>query len=459
MHLREYQSKIIEDVRGALKTSKKILIQLATGGGKTAIAAFMAKGIKERGKNLWFIAHRDFLLEQTSKTFMDAGLNHSFIAAGRVSQPDEQIQICSIQTLVKRINSWSPPDFIIWDEAHHCMASNYKKIAAWAQDATHIGLSATPVRLDGKGLGDLFDDMVTGQTPAWLIDNGYLSQYKAYAPSKPNLEKIHTVAGDYNREELGFVMDQGQIIGDMVRHWKQYAEGLLTVFFAVNIKHSKNIAASFNAAGIPALHLDASTTSQERAEACRKLAMREIMVIVNSDLFGEGFDVASQAGMDVSIECVGLARPTQSLGLHLQQIGRALRPSKGKTHAVILDFAGNLIKHGLPDEEREWSLDAKKRVKKSSSESVTPVKNCKACLGIYSRAKSSCPYCGAVEVIETRSIKEIEGELKAVDKYNLLLQRKEVGKSRTRAELEALAIKRGYKRGWVYNIMKARGIR
>jgi len=159
------------------------------------------------------------------------------------------------------------------------------------------------------------------------------------------------------------------------------------------------------------------------------------------------------------MSCVGLARPTQSLGLHLQQIGRALRPSAGKTHAIILDFAGNLMKHGLPDEEREWSLDAKKRVKKTSGESVTPVKSCKSCLGVFNKSHSSCPYCGSVNMVENRSIKEIEGALAEISKRDLIQQRKEVGKSRTREELEALAIKRGYKKGWVYNIMKARGIR
>lgn len=456
IQLHQFQHDAIDKTRDSLRANKSVLLVMPCRSGKTVTASKMIKSAQEKGKKVWFVVHRDFLIEQTSLTFNKFGIEHGFIAAGRLFSPQHQVLICSVQTLRNRLDKLSKPDLIITDEAHHMLASSYDAYFKWADNAKHVGLTASPIRASGQGLNSHFNDMVIGQSVSWLIENGFLTDYKAYAPSKPDLTGVHIRAGDYVNSELEAIMDGSAIIGDMVKYWRQFANGLRSLYFAVSIKHSKHIAETFNASGIPAAHMDADTPSWERAELAKKLARKEILVLTNCSIASEGYDLSAQAGMEVSIECVGLARPTKSLALHIQQSTRSLTPASGKTHGIILDHSGNLIKHGLPDEEREWSLDAEKRIKKTAGENVTPVKSCKSCLGVFNKSHSSCPYCGSVNMVENRSIKEIEGALAEVSKRDLIQQRKT---ARTREELEALAIKRGYKKGWVYNVMKARGMR
>lgn len=459
--LRPYQDQIIEDAREALRVGPSVLLQLATGGGKTALAAFMLGTARQRRRRSWFIAHRDFLLEQTAATFDKVGIPYGFIAAGRPFNPYHEVQIVSIGTASRRLDKLIPPDVIVWDECHHIGAASYERIYRWAAAAKHIGLSATPTRLDGKGLGAYFQAMVSGPSVAELISQGYLSPYRAFAPSAPNLAGVHTVAGDYNRGELGQVMDDGQIIGDMVRHYREKANGKRAVYFGVSVLHSQHIAATFTASGIAALHLDSNSTNAERNNAARRFAVGEIAVICNVDLFGEGYDLSSQAGVDVSVEAVGLARPTQSLSLHLQQIGRALRPKPDGSPAIILDHAGNLLKHGLPDDDREWSLEGRAKAKRAG-DSGPPVKQCIQCFGVHSAAMHSCPYCGHVHVIEGRKVEEVAGELveinRDLEKHQEFVGRKiEERQCKTLQDWEALGRKRGYARGWAYHQLNIRG--
>lgn len=460
IELRPYQSKIIEDARQALRRGPSVLVQLATGGGKTALAAFMLGNSRAKGRRSWFIAHRDFLLEQTAATFDKVGIPYGFIAAGRPFNPHHQVQIVSIGTAARRLDRLQAPDVIVWDECHHIGAATYEKIYHWASSARHIGLSATPTRLDGKGLGAYFGEMVQGPTVAELIAGGYLSKYRAFAPSAPNLAGVHTVAGDYNRGELGAVMDDGQIIGDMVRHYREKADGRRAIYFAVSVAHSQHIAATFTASGIPALHLDASASGLERKRAAVAFSRGEIRVLANVDLFGEGYDLSSQAGSDTPVEAVGLARPTQSLSLHLQQVGRALRPQAAP--AVILDHAGNCMRHGLPDDPREWSLEGRKKACKSEG-GGPPVRQCMECFAVHSAAMNHCPYCGTVYEITGRKIEEIAGDLveiserEALQKHRDFVARKiEEGQCKSLSDWQALAHKRGHKIGWAFFMFKAK---
>lgn len=460
IHLRPYQSDQIERTRTALRSHNSILLQCPTGGGKTAMAAFMSGSARAKQRTVWFLAHRDFLLEQTARTFDLVGIEYGFIAAGRPFNPYQPVQICSVGTLTRRLGRLAVPDIIIWDEAHHVAAASYQRIYEWAstgperdqKQARHIGLSATPCRLDGKGLGKYFDVIVEGPSVGELIDEGYLSRYRAYAPSAPNLAGVHTLAGDYARDEIGTLMDTDQIVGELVGHYKQYADGLRAIYFAVSIRHSEHIAATFNAAGIPACHLDGNHSTAERIAAARAFGRGDIRVISNVDLFGEGYDLASQAGSDVAVETVGLARPTQSLALHLQQVGRALRAAPHKDHAVILDHSGNLLRHGLPDDDREWSLDGIDKRKKKS-DSGPPVRQCRECFGVYRATLQACPYCGAVPEIQVREVEEIAGELQEVDQAAVRRQRPvddERQRARTVEQLMKLAMARGYKNPFKY---------
>jgi superfamily II DNA or RNA helicase len=421
-------------------------MQCPTGGGKTVIAAKMCGTVNEKKRRAFFIAHRDFLLEQTSLTFDRAAIPHSFIAAGGFPHnPHMRIQVCGVATLARRLDRVAAPDIIFWDECKHIAASTYQKVFEWAgPNCKHVGLDATPVRLDGKGLDLAFQSIVLGPTVAWLIENGFLSEYRAYAPSAPDLSGVHTTAGDFNRGELVDVMDKGAIVGNMVGHYKALAGGRRAVYFAVSVEHSQHIAAAFNAAGIPARHLDASSSTQERSQAARDFARGKLSVLVNVDLFGEGYDLAAQAGQDVAIDCVGLARPTQSLALHLQQCGRALRPAPGKEYAVILDHAGNLARHGLPDDEREWTLAGRSKKQKDTGPIV---RQCPECYGVHPATKPACPYCGYVHPKGEggRAVEEQDGDLKEIDVKAMRAARaREEWQCQTIEDLIRLGVRRGY---------------
>lgn len=462
VQLRPYQEKIIEDVRAELRAGRRrILIQLATGGGKTNIAGFIARGITERRKRLWFLCPRDFLLDQTSATFRNIGIPHGFIAAGRPYNPYQPIQICGVGTVTRRLDQLTPPDYFIWDETKHIAAASWDRIFKWAPNAIHFGLDATPWRLDGRGLGDYYETMVCGPSVSWLIGHGFLSGYRAFAPTAPSLAGVHTVAGDYNRGELGVVMDQGQIIGDMVRHYREKADGKRAVYFGVSVEHSKHIAATFNANGIAACHLDGSSTTNERRRVCRAFAIGELGIISNVDILGEGFDVAAQSGVDAQIECVGLARPTKSLSLHLQQIGRALRPKPDGSPAVILDHASNLLTHGLPDDDREWSLKGAEK-RRGASGGGPPVRQCPSCYAVQRASVARCGYCGHQHVVEGRKVEEIAGELAEVDSEGLqrhrdfVVRKIEERECRTTADWERLGRARGHAPGWAYHMFRVR---
>lgn len=464
--LRPYQSATVDALRAALGRRRSALCVLPTGGGKTVLAAYMLGTARQRGRSAWFIAHRDFLLDQTAATFDSVGIPYGFIAAGRPFNPAHAVQIVSIGTASRRLDRLTPPDIIVWDEAHHIAAAGYRKIYQWTSRSRHVGLSATPARLDGKGLDEFFDELVSGPTVAELMAGGFLSQYRAFAPSAPNLSGVHTIAGDYNRGELGGVMDDGQIIGDMVRHYRKRADGKRAVYFAVGVEHSKHMAESFRAAGIGACHLEAGHSSNERREAARRLARGDIHVLTNVDLMGEGFDLSSQAECDCPIECVGLARPTKSLSLHLQQIGRALRPKDEP--AIILDHAGNLLRHGLPDDARQWSLKGidKRKTAASTGPAIT---QCASCFGVHRSGLLACPYCGVGRVMQAREVEEVAGDLVEVrhaerEHANELARKRyarekvEQMAARTLPELIQLGRKRGFKNPswWAINIMKGR---
>ncbi len=455
--LRPYQSDIIEAARDRLKTARTVLIQAPTGSGKTALATHMIGTAARRGKTAWFICHRDFLLHQTATAFEAVGVPHGFIAARREFNPYRSVQIAGIDTLRHRLAKLEPPDLIVWDEAHHIAASSWGTVYAWARRSRHIGLSATPARLDGRGLDAYFDDLVTGPSVAWLIEAGYLSRYRAFAPTSPDVSRVHSRAGDYARGELASVMDTDTIAGDIVGHYRRIANGKRAIYFAVSVEHSQHMAASFNAAGVAARHLDAGASTVERMDAAARLGSGALSVITNVDLCGEGYDLSAQAGFDVPIEAVGLCRPTQSLALHLQQVGRALRP---KTEpAIILDHAGNIMRHGLPDDDREWSLagiDKKARGK----DYVPPVRLCGHCFACYSAAIRICPQCGTIAEVDARIVDEVAIDLEEVDAERLRRTRKmEQARAGSFPALVELGRERGYRNpvGWARHVLDARG--
>lgn len=436
--LRPYQNALLDGARQGFRESKRaILLQLATGGGKTVSGSKMIEGSSAKGKICWWLAHRRELIAQTSKTFAAMGIQHGIIAGGNSSDPQKRVQIGSVQTVARRLDILPPPDLIIFDECHHLGASQWQKIFDAFPNAKIIGLTATPWRLDGKGLGNWFEDMVNGPTVAELIAEGSLSRYRLFAPTQVDTGAIKLQAGDFRKDDLATIMDKPSITGDAVQHYKKLCNGKRAVAFAVNVEHSQHIAAQFMANGIPAEHVDGSMDSASRDAAIQRFIAGETLILTNCELFGEGFDVPA-------IEAVILLRPTKSLSLHLQQVGRALRPAPGKTEAIILDHAGNSIIHGLPDDDREWTL-ADREKRKAGDKASVAIKTCMECFHVY-RPAPKCPQCGHQPETQGREIEQRDGELTEVDPAVLRAARKqEERRARSVDDLIALGKQRGYK--------------
>jgi DNA repair protein RadD len=451
--LRPYQVSVYDDARALVQAgSRSILIQSPTGSGKTVLVAKMLDSAAQKGYRAWFNVHRRELVKQSVLTFTQAtGREVGIVAAGFPGNRHLPIQICSIGTLRQRRKLLPDPNLIVWDEAHHSAAASWEEIHEAYPNAVHIGVSATPERLDGRGLGKYFKELIVGPSVAWLIEQGYLSRYKLYAPSQPDLSDVHTIAGDYNKKELNAAMNRSAVVGDVIGHYRRLANGKRMIVFAWSIEASIDIAAKFNAAGIKAEHVDGKTDDHTRDVAMERFKSGETKVLTNVDLFGEGIDVPA-------MEAVALLRPTQSLALYLQQVGRALRPFEGKEHALILDHAGNCTRFGLPDDERTWTLEGRKKGR--AGEYATPIRQCHQCFAVVSAARDACPYCGAKFVAQSREIEQIEGELAEVEikRIEKAERQREQAEAKTLDDLIKIGKLRGYKspEKWAHHLYKAR---
>lgn len=465
IQLRPYQEEAVAAVRGAIVEQSRaglrpsVILESPTGSGKTAMASFMTHSNVAKGGSAAFICHRRELLDQTAETFERAGIDYGFIASG-MPKKTARAQICSVGTLVNRVQQIEAPKLVIWDECHHIGAETWGVIRDAWKDSIHIGLTATPRRLDGKGLGKWFRALVPGPRVKDLMGDGFLSTYDAYAPVIPTMAGMHKRGGDYVRGELESALDTGEILGGIVDNWLKLAEGKKTIGFAITVKHSEDIVARFIDSGVRAAHLDANTPTRERKLKLQAFARGEIQVLFNVDLFGEGFDLAANSGMDVNIEAVILARPTASLGLHLQQVGRGLRPKPEP--CVILDHAGNLLRHGMPEDERVWSLEDD-----VITESQPSAEQCAACFALIPRHVMVCPYCGTavVKAESPRTVTEVEGDLERIvngarSKEQLALElrtrRQEVLRATTLESLSRIEKSRGLPAGWAARVLSER---
>lgn len=412
--LRDYQLDLIARARAEMQRgARRILIQAPTGSGKTLLIAQMLASAAARGKRAWFLCHRRELVDQSAKTFIEAAdLHTGIIAAGYPSSPMAPVQVCSVQSLSRRVASLRQPDLLVWDECHHAASKTWAALSTQFPNAIHIGLTATPQRLDGQGLAPFFDILLHGPTTADLIARSFLAPYQLYAPQIIDLSGVHRVAGDYNKKEVADVLGPSTVVGDCVGHYVRHGAGGRALVFAWSLAASHAIADSFRAHGVPAEHVDGESAKHDRVRALRDFRDGRVRVLCNVDLFGEGLDVPA-------VDCVFLLRPTASLGLYLQQVGRGLRPAPGKSVVRIFDHVNNWQRHGLPDDARAWSL---KGHAKGARESEAPMgRRCFACFAISRPAATACSVCGVVFPVKAREVTQIAGELAAVD-VNVLRQ-------------------------------------
>lgn len=459
--LRADQEDVRTKLRVALRSSTAVLVFAPTGFGKTVLAAALARLILAAGKRIIFCVHRVDLIVQTAKTFEKFDIPFGYIAAGHHFNPYFSCYIASIATLKNRLDKVKA-DYVLVDEAHLSAATGWAKVAHHykAAGARLIGLTGSPERLDGKPLGDVWDTMVMGPSVRWLIDNGHLSRYRAFAPAGVDLSGVHTRGGEFVQSEIDEIMAGKAVLSNAVAHWRKFAAGKRTIAFAPSVKRAESLAAEFRSKGIMAVALDGETPHLDRVAAFNAFADRQIDIIVNCALFCEGFDLSAQVDRDVPIEAVMQYSPTQSLAKHLQQLGRGLR--RKPEPAILLDLVGNIARLGLPDDEREWSLDGRKKAKGEVKTS-----ECPKCFAAHSPAPK-CPGCGYVYPIvekvvgEGRTMIEVDGELQEIDVDRLRFeQRRAQGMAKTLDDLVSLATSRGYKspEKWAAHVWTARQAR
>ena len=426
---------------------------MPTGSGKTVVFSEICRLACEKSRKVLILVHRRELVTQASDKLRKAGVEHGIIAAG-FDPSDHPVQVASVQTLIRRLNSADfTPDLIIIDEAHHAVAGSWDKIIGHFSDAKIIGVTATPSRLDGRGLGSHFSTLVSGPSVAQLTKLGFLSPHRVFAPPViADLSNVRTRAGDYANDQLSAAMDRPTITGNAVDTYRLRADGLPAIAFCCSIAHATSVCASFNAAGYRAKLVTGNMPMEERDEAISGLADGRTQVLCSVDVVSEGTDVPA-------VSAAILLRPTQSEALYLQQVGRILRPQPGKI-AIVLDHVGSTLKHGFVDDVRVWDLESKPK-RQRKDEPAVQVRQCPECFAAF-KPQPVCPMCGHEFPVKVRELTQREGELKelrrldALDRIEKKEKRKEIGRARTLPELLALAKKKGYKPGWAYKIFYGR---
>ena len=441
MELRPYQLRAMRGLAEAFAAgSRHPLVSIACGGGKTVLAAFLCDLIRRKGRRVLFIVHRRELMAQTVATFDRCG-----IPLG------DLVQVEMVKTAANHPERYGQVDAIVIDEAHLSITPTYRKLVEQHPAAYIVGLTATPARLDGRPLAELYDRLIMGPQTAELIEGGFLSPYRYYAPTVADLSALKRKGSDYDLSQATDILSQRAVYGDVISHYRQLADGRKTICYCSSIKHSEAMAEQFRQAGYPAVHFDGETPKAEREDIMRRFRAGELRVLCNVNLVSEGLDVPD-------CDCCILLRPTMSTALAIQQAGRALRFLPGKT-AIIIDHVGNVHRHGLPDTPHDWTLEG--RLSAPKSQSAAPVvRTCLKCYSAYDGKLKACPYCQEPAKLTEREIKELKEvrlqEIRAAADQKVE-QITNPDHCRNLQELQAYARKMGYKPGWVWHQAKRRG--
>lgn len=457
MEQRAYQSIALNDCRAAYGGgSQAILLVAPTGSGKTVIAAQIVRAAQERGRRILFLAHRRELVYQCGEKLRAFGVDHGIVMAGELPELYFEVQVASIDTLrarclgERRKMPLPEADLVIIDEAHRAMAPTYQKLITEYRErgSKILGLTATPIRGDGKGLGASFEAMVQCPSVAELTRMGYLVPVQYFAPTIPDLTGVEIKRGDYDETQLQALLNRRELVGDVVTNWARLAPQRPTIVFATGVAHSLALRDEYRANGFRAEHIDADTPLNERADILKGLKNGDVQIITNCMVLTEGFD-------EPILSCCVLARPTKNVGLFLQMAGRALRPAPGKTDCLILDHSGNVYEHGFVGEEREWQLTTGKALTENYREKtpreVKPI-TCVRCAHVYT-GRVICPACGYEPKRTGRYLETRDADLARVDEERRvaaipIVYRIE-DKQRWYSMLLDYAQKRNKKLGWV----------
>ena len=428
--LRDYQQVMYDDIRNALKQHLNPCAVACCRSGKSYIMEEICEKAHKKGSHVLVLAHRRLLLAQHAKIIKNARLE-------------------SVFTEVNHLGEKGKVDLIIIDEAHIAGANSYVKVCDYYKCPV-IGFTATAKRLDNKPL-PMFDTIINGVSGDELIEKGLVAPYDLYAPKlNIDLKKVSMSGADFNNEELGEVMLDKKIYGDIIKYYRELANGKQSIAYCTNIKHSISVRDLFIENGITAVHMDATTPEKDREQLMQDFKDRKYQILCNVGLLSEGITLPE-------CECCLLLRPTQSETLYIQQACRCLTPNLNK-RAVIIDYVGNCYAHGMPTEKRIYTLeDSGPRIRNSSREPEVTCRECSNCLRVYRGTDPICPYCGADNKKTRKQIKEDEkAELERVEKIERTKKRQEVGMAKDKEALMKIAKERGYSIGWVYHMLRSR---
>lgn len=482
MKLRPHQEQGESEIRSSFREFKCVLFVGPTGVGKTNLFCSIAKQAAVKGSRIIIIAHRQELINQISQTLSDWGVDHGIINPQFTPDYRKLVQVASVQTLLSRLKNKIPEQYrkfnlVIQDECHHLVEANtFGKVYGLLGRPRILGVTATPERADGKGLGvsagGVFETMIEVICVRELMDQGFLSRAKVFAPpSGIDLSEIKTKMGDYDKQALAAQIDKPHILGDAVAHYQRICPGVPAIAFGISIEHCEHIAAQFREAGFNFQVIDGTMDSAKRKSLIKGLG-REIQGLVSADLISEGTDIP---GVTAAI----FLRPTQSLGLYIQQAGRALRTVFGagydlstqegrlaaiangpKPNAFIIDHVGNTLRHGLIDMPREWSLEGRKKKggkKKDQDEEKIELKQCDKCFTVHAPAPI-CPHCGYVyPPSASRGVEQIDGQLMEITEAMQAKIKQDQRSAQSAAKsVEDMMQQLGYSRGRAEAIVKAR---
>ena len=437
MKLRDYQEELVDGIKRSISAGNhSIIVQSPPRSGKTVVMAHIAKSATDKNNKVLFFSHRKEINEQVYKTFENNEVNMDLVTIG------------GVQSLVRKLDKLDEPTIILIDEAHHSKASSYKKIIDYFPNAYKLLFTGTPVRLDGSGFDDIADDLILGKSVKWLQEHGRIALFKYYAPQLIDVSRLKKRAGEFTKQSVDDTM-KTVIYGDVIKHYEKLAKGKQAIVYTHSVEASENVSKAFNDAGYVSIAVSGKTPKEERETAMRAFRSGDLKIMVNCELFTEGIDLPN---VDVCI----MLRPTQSLSLYLQFAMRALNPREGKT-AIIIDHVGNVERFGLPNQDREWSLQGIVKKKQTAKIGEPTVRVCEMCFATFWSSERICPECGyeneptkqEIELIREAELKEIkeEQQRKIREKVQTYVT---PDMCQSMDELKEYQLLHGYKNGWCW---------